>query len=322
MKTPWPALGALLALASALPLQAAPPASPPADAPGCLEVAAERISAADLARADGAWSKAAPAWTAGLAPLPGATRWIGEAEMLRWKKRAGIEASRTAGICVVRRGSPVPAAAVEEAVGRAVAALQRGGRQLKWTVLDYETRRLPEGSLSLAGPPPLAGAERPEGRPYVWRGRWAPAGGGRSTPFWVRLRIECREAGIVLARDLPARALVEAKDLKIVPQAGCEAGEAALLSVREAAGRRLRRSLPAGTRLAAYALEPLYLVERGQAVRVEAEVAGAKVSVAGTAAASGSLGDRVPFRTAPKSGLRWGRVAGPSLIAAQGAATP
>jgi flagella basal body P-ring formation protein FlgA len=242
--------------------------------------------------------------------------------MLRWKKRAGIEAGPANGLCVVRQGRPAPAAAVEEAVGRALAGLRRPGRQLDWKVLDYESRPMPEGSPDLTSLPPLAGAEGAGGRPFVWTGRWAPAGGGRSAPFWVRLRIECRETGIVLARDLPARALLEEKDLKADPQAGCDTGEAALTSIRAALGRRLRRSLPSGARLASYSLEPLHLVERGQTVRVEAEVAGAKVSLSGTAAASGSLGDRVPFRTAPKSRLLWGKVAGPSLISVLGGPTP
>jgi flagella basal body P-ring formation protein FlgA len=237
-------------------------------------------------------------------------------------RKAGLDGAAAGRVCIVRLGSAVAPAQVRAAVRLAVEAEQREGRRLEWEVLDYDHSPLPRGELKLARVPMSATPPiRPAGA-SLWPGRWIYDAGRKSSPFWVRVRLVCRERRVVLARALPARALLSAADLKLEADSACAAQPPPLSGLDAAIGRRLRRSLPAGARLTAACFEPRYLVERGQTVRVEAEVAGARVTITGTANTPGGLGDKVSIRPLSRGRLLQGRVSGLATVTTTGTITP
>ncbi|HEY6644874.1 flagellar basal body P-ring formation chaperone FlgA [Povalibacter sp.] len=117
-----------------------------------------------------------------------------------------------------------------------------------------------------------------------------------SAPAWsifVPVTVEVEAPVLVLRRALPRRAPVDAADVELQTRrlSGVEAGF--ISDTGNLRGRRLRRSLPAGSPLTADVLAPDVLVRRGQQVTLLAVNGPFEIRAQGQALSDGSEKERI-----------------------------
>jgi len=155
--------------------------------------------------------------------------------------------------------------------------------------------------LSLPPGQVLAGAA-------VWRGRLrygkSAAGYARSLPVWARVRLSYRQAIVIAAHEIPAGKVLSASDLRLEEKDIFSFGDHPLTKIREAEGRKARRTIRAGEPVAPALLVEQKMIERGQTVAVSVASGAAQLSISAKAEAGGALGDRVLLRN-PSTGNRF-----------------
>lgn len=114
--------------------------------------------------------------------------------------------------------------------------------------------------------------------------------GGRPWTLYVPVRILGSQSMLVAARPLARDTVLTPADVRLAPAATGTPGYGMLSDPAEVAGKRLRRTIEAGTPVTASMLDAPVLVRRGQQVTLEATQGGFNVRMAGVARTEGSLG--------------------------------
>jgi flagella basal body P-ring formation protein FlgA len=259
---------------------------------------ADRITAADLAAADPAFSALSPDTPMGLTPAPGTPRIFGVAELARQFRRYGLAIEPKAEICVERPVEPLSPAAVLETMQKSL-----GLPEARIEIVEQSRYPVPHGALEfprtgLVAPP----ASQPQAA-VLWRGsvRYAAT---RRFPVWARVRILARAERVIAVEALPAGRLIEAGQLRLETYEGFPLRTQPLDSIEKAAGRVPRHSIARGAALSAGEVEPPYEVSRGDAVRVGVSSGDAHLVLDGWAEASGRIGQTIPVRN-PANGKRF-----------------
>jgi flagella basal body P-ring formation protein FlgA len=270
----------------------------------------DRITAADLARAEPAFT-ALPADTPlGYAPAPGTHRTFGVAELARVAQRYGLALEPRAGICLERAVEPLAPAQLLEAIQVAL-----GIPDARIEILDYSRHPVPQGRIeffrtALAAPPPSQSQAS-----ALWTGA-VRYGGNRRFAIWARVRILVQAQRVVAAQALPAGHPIEMRHLRLEDYEGFPPRVTALASMELAVGRAPRRSISAGTVLSSNQLAAPYEIARGAAVRVEVSSGDAHIEMEGRAESDGRAGQTIPIRN-PANGKRFqARVEGPGKVVA------
>ncbi|RIK98937.1 MAG: flagella basal body P-ring formation protein FlgA [Proteobacteria bacterium] len=109
----------------------------------------------------------------------------------------------------------------------------------------------------------------------------------------VPVEIEEATVALVAVRALARGAVLREGDVALRPVAGASDRRAAVSDAGEVAGRRLRRSVPAGTPLRAAWLEDVPLVRRGEPVRLSLVSGALRIEATGLARQDGRAGEIV-----------------------------
>ena len=118
-------------------------------------------------------------------------------------------------------------------------------------------------------------------------------------PRWkvyVAVRVQAVREVVVLARSLPRDHLLQPGDLVVRPHDVSGLTLGFMTRSNQAVGRRLRRSLTAGSVLTPQHLATRVDVARGQEVTLVARVGTSEIRMAGEAEASGAIGQRIRVR--------------------------
>lgn len=277
-----------------------------AAAAGCLAVAGEQILARDMARG---WPEfaAVPEETAlGYAPVPGARRIYGRAELARLAARFGMPAAAPGPLCFER-----PAGRLEG--GRVLTAMREalGAPEARIEIVELSRYPAPEGRLAF----PRAGLRAPgrgspAGTPVLWKG-WVLYGANRRFPVWARVIVRAPVRRVRAAVALKAGETVRPEQVRLEEAEGFPAARDAG-SLAEVVGRRVRRTIPAGAAVPLAALAEPHEVERGDQVRVT--VAGpARLEFTARAESSGAAGEEVVLRNPESRRTFSARVVGKGL---------
>jgi flagella basal body P-ring formation protein FlgA len=258
-------------------------------AAGCMAVAGERITAADLARAVPAFAALAPETPLGYAPAPGARRLYFAPELARLAARHGIAPGPPAAACFERAVERIDEARVKAALQAAL-----GDQTAQIELVEYSRYPAPSGELEFSRP--AAGA-------LLWRGRVRYAG-NRSVPVWARARVRARGPRAVALADLRPGRPVAAAEVRIEDGEYCPLGERPADALDRVVGRIPRRAIPKGAPISSSALEAPKAVERGQAVEVEVASGAARLRLPARAESAGDAGQTVVLRN-PDNGRRF-----------------
>ena len=280
-------------------------------APGCTAVDGERILAGDLARGWPEFAAVEASLALAYAPVPGARRVFGRAELARLAARFQL-APPAAGLCVERR-----TAALTQ--GQVLAAMQAalGMPEARIAVVEWSRGAVPEGALvfpkeALRAP----GPGTPPGAPVLWRGA-VRYGGGKRFPVWARVIVSAPAARVRAAVELRAGEVVRAEQLRLEQAEGFPLGRREASTLEQVAGRRPRRTIPADAIIPPDLLDEPRDVERGDTVQVEVASGAARLTFAGRAESAGSAGQAVQVRNPDSRRLFPARVAGKGAVAVE-----
>ncbi len=249
--------------------------------PSRVEVDKDAVTLADLVPgAPGGWAEV----RLGPAPRPGRSRTL-EAAWIRQRARTVGAADQLAlpdRVVVERPGARVGRDALVEAVRAAVrprvapdeeirvlsvglpGPVPRGGLDLR--------PRLPEGSLPSSFTVPVD----------VW------VDGTKAATGWVRVEVFRGRPAVVLTRDIRRGEVIGLDDVGVRT---ARSDATTLSEPQQVVGKRLRRSLRAGTALRRQDLEAVPVVSRGDVVRLVARVGGVTASTLGKALGSAGIGE-------------------------------
>ncbi|HXG35176.1 MAG TPA: flagellar basal body P-ring formation chaperone FlgA [Bryobacteraceae bacterium] len=280
---------------------------------GCVAVEADRIRAADLARAVPAFAAAPPEAELGYAPAPGARRYVRASELARWGVRLGVRLPQPASVCFERRIEALNGEQVRAAMEHALK-----DPQVRIEVMEWSRQPVPAGTLEF----PISGLARPPvsdgAAPVLWKG-WVRYGSSRRYPVWARVRVRSNGVRVVAAVPLKPGQLIRNDDVRLEEYEGFPDRGAWFASIEEVSGRLLRQAVAAGAPLPRQAVEDAPEIARGATVRVEAASGAARVVLEGRAESDGRLGELVRVRNLATGRTFRARVEGPGRAVAPAA---
>ncbi len=255
-------------------------------AAACAPVHGDRVTVADLAKADAAFSSAPPDTQLGYAPLPGIPRIFRATELTRLASRFGVERQGTGDICVERA---VETLTPERVLPSLHAALGRSNFDID--ILELYRGPVPDGVITFQ--PPASGAA-------LWRG-YIQYGGRQRFPIWAKVNIHGRVTRLIAAKDLKAGVPIAEDSVTAEILDAAPLPARAATSLEEVLGRIPKRSIAAGSVLSLDAIEAPFDVRRGENIGVEARCGATRLRLDGMAQSDGRRGQIVNVRN-PGSG--------------------
>lgn len=264
----------------------------------CLAIGAnaDHVLAGDLAAVLPAFARLPSDTVLGWAPAPGAPRIFHRAELRRTASRLGIAADPEHDVCVERPVAPLDAEPV-----RAALRAQLPGAEID--LLDFSRQPAPQGALEF----PLSGLRRQTTAAY-WNG-YVRYGRGRRFAIWAKVRVRPTIPMVVAAEDLTAGQPIRANQVRLEMPDGLVTG--GLANLEDAIGKQPRRTIRAGTALAAKAVMEPPAVRRGDMVTVTAARGGARLELAARAENTAVVGQRIALLNPISRRRFWARVDGP-----------
>ena len=253
----------------------------------CVQVASDRVAVGELLQAVPLLRGLDPGTPVGFAPLPGTVRVFSGRELTVIAQRQGVVLSDVPDVCVERVVRAITSTEMQAALQVAL-----GIRDAQLEVEEFSQQPLPLGRLefqrsSLGQPRPSA----PDA-PMIWRGRLI-YDQHHSAAVWAKVRIAVDRSIFLAAEDIPARSTIREVDVKAVTVHEFPLSGPTLNSSAEIVGKVSRRSIHAGQRIEAGALDEPKDVARGDIVQVRVIDGPATLSFDGIAASSGKKGDTI-----------------------------
>ncbi len=269
----------------------------------CIAVAADRVTAHDLAQDAAVFSSLPGDTDVGYAPVPGARRYYHAAELRRLALRYNLAAESLNEICVERAMEPLVPERVIEAMRQAL-----GNPDARVEIVELSRYPVPRGDIEFtrASLPP-GGATS-----VLWRG-FVRYGSQHRFAIWARVKVAVRSTRIVATQNLSAGHRIEASQVRVEPGETFPSSQPAP-SMDQVLGLVPRRSITAGAVLTQNLLDTPKEVERGDVVAVEVHSGGARLALEGRAQNSGRRGDAIPIRNLATGKSFSARVAGKDRV--------
>jgi flagella basal body P-ring formation protein FlgA len=256
----------------------------------CLKVSSDKILAGDLASAVPLLRELDPGTVVGFAPFPGVERVVSGRELILLARRYGLNLSDVPDLCVERAMRLISREEMEAALTEALGASAHAGAQLE--ILEFSRQPLPPGRLefqrSALNQPPISAPSAP----VIWRGRLM-YDQNRSLVVWAKVKITVERSIFLAAENIPAGAVVGSGQVVAATTREFPFPGQRLDSSYEIIGKLARRSIRAGERFMASALEEAKDVTKGDVIQVRVIGGSATLSFDGIAASSGKKGDTI-----------------------------
>jgi flagella basal body P-ring formation protein FlgA len=269
-------------------------------AAACLAVApqSDRVFARDLAPQFPALLQAPPDAVAGFAPSPGVNRVFNVPELTRLAGRLEIKDAPESEICVERPVVTLNPAALLEAMRKVLPDAQID-------IEDFSRIPAPQGELEFRladlHPGPPGGA--------IWRASVRYAGTRRFT-IWAKVKVSQTAVRVTAIGDLPAGqpiapGMILVRTLSVFPEPVDYA-----VSAESVAGKIPRIPIRAGSEIRLDTLDAPKDVMRGDTVKVEVSIGGARLALDAIAETSGSAGAQILVRNPVSNKIFSARVEG------------
>ena len=260
----------------------------------CMPIGADRIVAADLARAIPEFAAAPPETNIGYAPSPGTRRIFHIDELRRLAARFGTRLTTEHEVCFEWPLAPL---SPQDAIHAMKQALQLPDARID--IMELGRRSAPRGEIVF----PLLGlspaADRRSGL-ALWRG-FVRYGSGRRVDLWARVRISAPTDRVVASSAISAGHIIESADVRLETIADFPLWNGVARRLDDVVGRIARRSIPAGQAVLRTELAEPLSVKAGDNVEVEVESGRTHLKLEARAENSGRVGDMISVRN-PKSG--------------------
>jgi flagella basal body P-ring formation protein FlgA len=278
---------------------------------GCLALspASDQIRARDLAAALPQWSAIEADTPLLPAPIPGVQRVLHAAELhrlaLRWNVADNLNLEAGRDLCFA-----IPVATPDPA--RMLAAMQDQLPEARIEILDASRQRAPSGTFEF----PAAGLHAGSGGGY-WNG-YVRYGTGRRFAVWARVKVVVSRSRVVAAQDLKPGQTLSTTQLRLETQDAFPDAGSFVATLEAAAGRVVRRSIPADTPIRPEWLESPKEIQRGETVQVEVIQGSTHLHLEGVAQAAGAAGETIAIEN-PTSRRRFpARVEGKGKVVVKG----
>jgi flagella basal body P-ring formation protein FlgA len=263
-----------------------------AAAPACTAVEGDRITAADLAKADAGFSSLAPDTALGYAPAPGVPRVFHAAELSRLAKTFTVERRGAGDLCFERAAKSLDPEDVLPAMRESLAQ-----KQFDIELLELYRGPVPKGVIAFPAPVPSTAGQAAG---VLWRG-YVRYGGRQRFPIWARVRIHGPVTRIVAAADLKAGVPIAEGSIVAETRDAAPPPGGTARSTEEVLGRIPRRTIPAGSPVSLDMIEAPFDVRRGETLTVEARCGAARLVLEAMAQSDARRGQFVKVRN-PSSG--------------------
>jgi len=265
-------------------------------AAGCVPVAAERITMADLARAVPAFTAAPSSEVLGFTPSPGLRRLFSPADLTRWARRFGLnETGFTAGVCFAWPVEKLSEAAVLAALKRSLA-----DENTRVELRDYSRQPAPEGEIEFPRGGLIPAARWQPGEALIWKGR-VKYTAARSFPIWAKVTIGATATRVVAKQDLRAGQSITADQVALEQWDKPPFAPADADRLDQVVGRIPRRGIEKGTPVPLALLAEPKAAEKGDRVAVEVRRGAMVLTMDAVAETGARAGERVMLRN-PSSG--------------------
>ena len=276
-------------------------------AAACLPVEGEKILARDMARGCPEFAAVEADTTLGYAPAPGVRRRFEAAELARLAARHNVPAP-PGEVCFERPLVPPDRARLLEVLERAL-----GVAGARISIEDFSRHPAPRGEVVF--PREWLRAPAPGAPPsaVLWKG-YVRYAGARRFPVWARVRIAAPLLRVRAVATLRAGEAIRPEQLAVEAGEGFPAAGRDAESIDQVAGRRPRRTIPAGSAVPLALLERPREVERGDVVRVEVASGAARLALTARAESAGRVGETVRVRNLDANRTFAARVAGKGAV--------
>ncbi len=250
----------------------------------CTVVEGDRITGADLARADAAYSALPADAFVALAPNPGVQRSMDAGSLAAVGRRYGVTAA-AGPVCFERRAIALTKERLQPVLEAAL------GKDIRLEILEFSRYAVPPGDIEFVDRElarPRAGHEE---EPVVWRGRVRY--GPRSMTIWAKVRVLKFERWIEAVSGIRAHTAITAQQVAVKSGWRFPFEHAPLTDANELEGKQAARTIAAGQAIVPAMLEAPLEVEHGDTVEIEVVSAGVSLRLPGRAETSGRRNDRV-----------------------------
>lgn len=275
-----------------------------AQAPGCLAVQDERITARDLAATVPAFAAIAPGTPLGFSPVPGTRRVFRASEIASLEAKYELETSGAADVCFEWPMVPLDRVRVLEAMRR---SLKVDGATIE--IIELSRFPVPPGELEFPRDKLGIPARPNEFGPVMWRGSVA-YGGTRHVAVWARVSITARLQVVVAAENLRAGQAVMPAQVKLATMDVFPRPARIATSREEVTGKICRRAVAAGSQIPLQILDAAPDVDRGDIVQVEVSSGAMTLGFTGKAESAGRVGDLIRVRNPSSNKIFEARVSG------------
>jgi len=267
----------------------------------CISVPSSQIVARDIAGAVPLFEQLAPETPIGFAPFPGTQRVLSSHELFLIAASHGL---------VFHPGAPAPSLCVQRAVRplsmeevKPVLLAALGVPDVQMEILEISDQPVPPGRLEFRRDELNRPRKDDPQNPVIWRGQFV-YDGQHSLAVWAKVRLAISRDVIAASEDIPAGSLIRAGQLKTVASEQFPSLETSLNSppaLEQIAGKMARKTIAAGERIVASALEDAKDVIRGETVHVKVVGGAATITLDAVAQSSGIKGESILVHN-PSSG--------------------
>jgi flagella basal body P-ring formation protein FlgA len=265
----------------------------------CVAVSSDQILAGDLSDAVPFLRQLKPNTPLGFSPLPGTQRVFWTRELALIAESHGFSVTTSGGalpsVCVERAVRPI---SIEQMNAALVTGLSRSDAELE--LVEFSRQPVPAGKLEFK----RAGLNRPPlqapDAAVLWRGRLI-YDDRRSAMVWARVKISVDQTLLVAAQDIGVGTVITAQEIKEIHERQFPFVEPSPAVRADIIGKRTRRLIPAGQKLAPGSLEPVKDIFSGDQVRVSVIDGSTTLSLDAIAQSSGKRGESILVHN-PSSG--------------------
>jgi len=230
-------------------------------------------------------------------PLPGVTRTVSAAEIVRWAERHGVSGVSAIGTCFEW---PLRALGAEEATAAMRASLPPG---TEIRIVELSRQGVPAGKSVF----PRNGLREPAdaanvATPVLWHG-FVEYGNHKRYATWARVNLRIQSKRLSAAADIRTGEVIRADQIReetvgLFPGTQLQRKNATLI-----VGRVSRVPIKAGGQVRPTLLDAPPDVKRGDIVELELRTAGTVVRAPAEAQSGGRIGDKLAFRNSSSGKL-------------------
>lgn len=273
----------------------------------CVPMHADRILAADVARAVPEFGAVPGDSFVGYAPAPGSRRVLHAVELRRLASKFDVKFDAELEACFEWTLRPVSR---EDVIRSMRESLDLPDTHVE--ILEMGTRAAPEGKLIFPIEGLIPGADRNSGS-ALWRG-YVVYAAKRRFDLWARVKLSAPTKRVVAVTAIAAGHAIDASEVRLETVEDFPVWHEVARHPDEVVGRVAQHGIPAGHAVLRTGLSQPFEIEAGELVAVTVESGQAHLTLQGRAENSGRRGDMISVRNPSSAKVFRARVDGKGKV--------